>query len=183
MQISGSGAGKAQTNPDSVCVLLEKSKFGLDTHLYWKADFTFIAQIQGMSPFLLFIFGIFLTHTDTLFISLAPRVLPCRCLQHAQKPVHALRSRVLASITWRKDWNIDEILGAHPGIRIAQSICCAPNTIGLIMGHHFHSFQNPRVGGLWGQILKQLHNLPSRGPLTIQLLALVKICSPAVFES
>lgn len=75
---------------------------------------------------------------------------------------------MLASIVWRKDWNTDEILGAHPGIRLAQSICHAPNTIGLIMGHHFHSFQNPRVGGLWGQILKQLHNLPSRGPLTIQ---------------
>lgn len=98
------------------------------------------------------------------------QVVPCRCLQHAQKPVLALRSRVLAPIMWRKDWNTDECLGAHPGIRLAQSICHAPNTIGLIMGHHFHSFQNPRVGGLWGQILKQLHNLPSRGPLTIQLL-------------
>lgn len=139
--------------------------------------------VQGRSLFLFWYFLYCrLIHTDALFIPLAPRVLPCRCLQHAQKPVLALRSRVLASIVWRKDWNTDEILGAHPGIRLAQSICHAPNTIGLIMGHHFHSFQNPRVGGLWGQILKQLHNLPSRGPLTIQLLALVKICSPAIFR-
>lgn len=154
------------------------------THIYIRRQNSpSLPKFKECLHFLLFIFGIFFTHTDTLFISLAPRVLPCRCLQHAQDPVHALRSRMLASITWRKDWNTDEILGAHPGIRLAQSICHAPNTIGLIMGHHFHSFQNPRVGGLWGQILKQLRNLPSRRPLTIQLLALVQICSPAVFKS
>lgn len=54
---------------------------------------------------------------------------------------------VLASIMWEKDWNTDEILGAHPGVRLAQCICHVSNTVRLVMSHHFHSLLNPRVGG------------------------------------
>lgn len=78
LQISGRGAGKAQANPDSVCVLLnrlqlEKSKCELDTQLYRKAEFPFIAHFkEGLCLFWYFLYSC-LTHTDALFISLAPR--------------------------------------------------------------------------------------------------------------